>query len=90
MIGLTTALLAFAIEHWDVPPLAAFAAILLFGAFTRTSVVVFEPPPFIVIFAGMFLERGARFLLSAQSSAICADLYADRASHAARLTSSLA
>jgi galactofuranose transport system permease protein len=86
MIGLTTALLALAVEHWDVAPLAAILLLgALFGAFMRASVVHFERPPFIVTLAGMFLERGARFLLSTQSIAISTDFYADRAGHAARL-----
>jgi galactofuranose transport system permease protein len=71
MIGLTTALLALAVEHRDVAPLAAILLLgALFGAFMTASVVHFERPPFIVTLAGMFLERGARFLLSTQSIAI--------------------
>lgn len=96
VIGFTTIFLALAIEHWGMPPLAAFAAILvlsaLFGAAMGAIIQYFELPPFIVTLAGMFLARGASFLMSTQSIPIHADLYthlADLSVHltgAARLT----
>jgi simple sugar transport system permease protein len=89
VIGFTTIFLALAIERWDVPPLVAFAAILLlcavFGALMGAVIQYFKLPPFIVTLAGMFLARGTSFLLSTESIPINAGFYADLAGHAIRL-----
>ncbi|MDF2600730.1 MAG: yjfF [Methylobacterium brachiatum] len=79
VVGFTTVFLALAIERWGIPPLAAFAIVLgaaaLFGAAMGALIHVFEMPPFIVTLAGMFLARGAGFLLSTESVPINAPLY---------------
>ncbi|MBS7544486.1 sugar ABC transporter permease YjfF [Ancylobacter oerskovii] len=89
VIGFTTVFLAIAIEQWGVPPLMAFALILvisaLFGAAMGAAIEYFELPPFIVTLAGMFLARGASFLMSTESIPITADLYSHLAEQAIRL-----
>lgn len=89
VIGFTTVFLALAIERLGVPPMLAFAAILvicaLFGAAMGAAIEYFEMPPFIITLAGMFLARGASFLLSTESIPINAPLYADLAAYAIRL-----
>jgi len=89
VIGFTTVFLALAIERTGIPPLAAFALILvicaLYGALMGAAIQYFELPAFIVTLAGMFLARGASFLLSTESIPINAPLYADLADNALRL-----
>ncbi|MBS7540073.1 galactofuranose ABC transporter, permease protein YjfF [Ancylobacter lacus] len=89
VIGFTTVFLALAIERWGIPPLAAFAIILLvaaaFGAAMGAIIQYVDLPPFIVTLAGMFLARGASFLLSTESLPINADLYAHLSDLAFRL-----
>ncbi|MGI6246959.1 MAG: galactofuranose ABC transporter, permease protein YjfF [Pseudochelatococcus sp.] len=89
VIGFTTVFLAIAIEHYGVPPLAAFVAVLvvcaLFGAAMGAAIEYFALPPFIVTLAGMFLARGTSFLLSTESIPINAPFFADLAGHAIRL-----
>lgn len=79
VIGFTTVFVALAIEHWGVPPLIAFAVVLglsaAFGAAMGAVIHVFDLPPFIVTLAGMFLARGASFLLSTESVPINAAIY---------------
>ncbi|QIB34288.1 galactofuranose ABC transporter, permease protein YjfF [Ancylobacter pratisalsi] len=88
VIGFTTVFLAIAIERWGLPPLMAFALVLVlcagFGAAMGAVIQYFELPPFIVTLAGMFLARGVSFLLSTDSIPIDADLYANLSSHAIR------
>ena len=89
VIGFTTVFLAVVIEQHGVPPLAAFVMILvicaLFGALMGATIEYFALPPFIVTLAGMFLARGASFLLSTDSIPINAELYSTLADHAIRL-----
>lgn len=89
VVGFTTVFLALAIERWGMPPLLAFTLILvicaLFGATMGAMIQFFEMPPFIVTLAGMFLARGASFLLSTESIPINAALYSDLAGYAIRL-----
>ncbi|MET7241786.1 galactofuranose ABC transporter, permease protein YjfF [Methylobacterium sp. EM32] len=79
VIGFTSVFLAIAIERWGLPPLAAFALALLiaaaFGAAMGWIIAVLDLPPFIVTLAGMFLARGASFLISTESIPITAPLY---------------
>ena len=79
VIGFTTVFVALAIERLGMPPLLAFAAILLlcaaFGAAMGAIIHFFDMPPFIVTLAGMFLARGASFLMSTESTPISAPLY---------------
>jgi ribose/xylose/arabinose/galactoside ABC-type transport system permease subunit len=89
VIGFTTVFVALAIERLGVPPLLAFAAILLlcaaFGAVMGCVIHVFDLPPFIVTLAGMFLARGASFLLSTESIPITAPVYTTVSDFALRL-----
>lgn len=86
VIGFTTVFLALAIERTGMPPLVAFAVVLLlcglFGALMGAAIQYFELPAFIVTLAGMFLARGASFLLSTESIPITAPFYSDLAEHA--------
>jgi ribose/xylose/arabinose/galactoside ABC-type transport system permease subunit len=79
VIGFTTVALALAVERGGVPAPAAFLLVLvlsaLFGAAQGAMIVVFEMPPFIVTLAGMFLARGAAFLLSTDSIPVSDPLY---------------
>ncbi len=89
VIGFTTVFLALAIEHHGIPPLAACAMILvmgaLFGAAMGAMIQYFELPPFIVTLAGMFLARGAAFVMSTESIPINASLYTNLPDYAIRL-----
>ncbi|UHC20149.1 sugar ABC transporter permease YjfF (plasmid) [Methylobacterium currus] len=79
VIAFTSVFLAIAIERWGLPPLAAFALALaiaaLFGAAMGWIIAALDLPPFIVTLAGMFLARGASFLLSTESIPIAAPFY---------------
>jgi simple sugar transport system permease protein len=89
VVGFTTVFLALAIEHHGLSPWLAFPLILVicaaFGAAMGAVIEYFAMPPFIVTLAGMFLARGASFLLSTESIPINAPLYADLADYAIRL-----
>ncbi|PSO18204.1 galactofuranose ABC transporter, permease protein YjfF [Bradyrhizobium sp. MOS003] len=89
VIGFTTVFVALAIERWGMPPLVAFVAVLAlsaaFGAAMGAVIHVFDLPPFIVTLAGMFLARGASFLLSTESIPITAPLYSTVSDFALRL-----
>ncbi|RXT57709.1 sugar ABC transporter permease YjfF [Bosea sp. Tri-44] len=86
VIGFTTVFLALAIERAGMPPLTAFVVVLLlcalFGALMGAAIQYFELPAFIVTLAGMFLARGASFLLSTESIPITAPFYGELAEHA--------
>ncbi|WP_342363685.1 galactofuranose ABC transporter, permease protein YjfF [Terrarubrum flagellatum] len=79
VIGFTTVFLALAIDRWGVPPFLAFflAFVIagLFGAAMGGVIHAFDMPPFIVTLAGMFLARGAAFLLSTESIPIRSPAY---------------
>jgi simple sugar transport system permease protein len=79
VIGFTTVFVAITIERLGIPIWLAFAAILLictaFGAAMGAVIHFFDLPPFIVTLAGMFLARGASFLLSTESIPINAPAY---------------
>ena len=89
VIGFTTVFVALTTERLGLPPLVAFAAILIlcagFGAAMGAVIHVFDLPPFIVTLAGMFLARGASFLLSTESIPITAPLYTTVSDFALRL-----
>ena len=80
VIGFASVLLAVLIGRAGVPPVLAFALVLavsaLFGAAMGTLIRVLDMPPFIVSLAGMFLARGAAFLVSTESIPIDAPFYA--------------
>lgn len=79
VLGFTTVFLALAVGRWGIAPPLAFALVLalaaLFGAAIGAAIQYLEMPPFIVTLAGMFLARGASFLLSTRSVPIDAPLY---------------
>ncbi|MBX9650201.1 MAG: sugar ABC transporter permease YjfF, partial [Xanthobacteraceae bacterium] len=89
VIGFTTVFVAVMVERLGVPPLVAFAAILLlcaaFGATMGAIIHVFDMPPFIVTLAGMFLARGSSFLISTESTPITAPIYATVSDFALKL-----
>ena len=89
VIGFTTVFVALSIERLGIPPSLAFAAILVicaaFGAAMGSVIHVFDLPPFIVTLAGMFLARGASFLLSTESIPITAPVYSAVSDFALRL-----
>lgn len=89
VIGFTTVFVALAIERAGMPPWLAFVAVLVlcaaFGATMGAVIQAFDMPPFIVTLAGMFLARGASFLMSTESTAINAPLYAAVSDFAVRL-----
>jgi simple sugar transport system permease protein len=89
VIGFTTVFVALAIESWGLPPWLAFLAVLaicaLFGAAMGAIIHHFDLPPFIVTLAGMFLARGASFLLSTESLPISAPVYSAVSEFALRL-----
>jgi simple sugar transport system permease protein len=70
-ISITTALL---VETRGVPPVLAIPAVLvigtLFGAGMGTLIHFYALPPFLVTLAGMFLARGAGFMLKLESMPI--------------------
>ena len=89
VIGFTTVFVALAIGRLGMPPWLAFAAILLlcaaFGAAMGGIIHAFDLPPFIVTLAGMFLARGASFLLSTESIPINDPVYSTISDFALRL-----
>ena len=80
VIGFATVFIALATERLGLPPLAAFAILMVlcaaFGAATGTVIHFFDMPPFIVTLEGMFVARGTSFLMSTESTPITAPLYA--------------
>jgi galactofuranose transport system permease protein len=79
VIAFTTVFIALTTARLGLPPLAAFAILLLlcagFGAAMGAVIHFFDMPPFIVTLAGMFLVRGTSFLVSTESTPINAPLY---------------
>ncbi len=79
VIAFTTVFLAITIDQLGVPPFLAFALIIviavLFGAAMGMIIHYLKTPPFIVTLAGMFLARGACFLLTTDSIPVQHDLY---------------
>ena len=79
VIGFATVFVALTTERLGLPPLAAFAILLLlcagFGAAMGAVIHFFDMPPFIVTLAGMFLVRGISFLMSTESTPITAPFY---------------
>ena len=74
VVAFTSTLIASLVERHGVNPLTAIALGLLvgtcFGAGMGSLIQFFELPPFLVTLAGMFLARGAGFLIEPQSLAI--------------------
>jgi galactofuranose transport system permease protein len=76
-------MLGVLISHQGIDPAVAFAAALAagtaFGAFQGAAIHALGAPAFIVTLAGMFLARGAAFLLTADSIPIDHRTYEDLA-----------
>lgn len=72
-------LLGVLITQQGIDPLAAFAIVILlgtgFGALQGSAIHLLGAPAFIVTLAGMFLARGACFLLTENSIPISSPLY---------------
>ena len=79
VLAFVSVLLAVFITRLDVDPLLAFALALLvgtaFGALQGAAIHLLGAPAFIVTLAGMFLARGACFLLTEDSIPINSALY---------------
>jgi len=88
VIGFSTVFLALTIEG-GMPPVLAFTLLILisaaFGAAMGAAIHYFEMPPFIVTLAGMFLARGASFLMSTESIPITHPLFSEITSWSLRL-----
>ena len=67
VIAFTTIFLAIALDSWGLAPIVAFPLIAI--------IHYLKTPPFIVTLAGMFLARGACFLLTTDSLPITHPLY---------------
>ncbi|QYD71813.1 sugar ABC transporter permease YjfF [Paraburkholderia edwinii] len=74
VVALTTILCAVAAQWWHWPIWAIVPLVLLFGALFGAAmgalIHFFKLQPFIVTLAGMFLARGACFLITTQSITI--------------------
>lgn len=79
VIAFTTVFLAIALDSWGLAPIIAFPLIvsiaIAFGAAMGAVIHYLKTPPFIVTLAGMFLARGACFLLTTDSLPITHPLY---------------
>ncbi|WP_374383106.1 galactofuranose ABC transporter, permease protein YjfF [Dongia sp.] len=79
VIAFATVFLAIAIGSWGMPPLLAFGLVILiavlFGAAMGAVIHFLKTPPFIVTLAGMFLARGACFLLTTDSIPVDHEIY---------------
>lgn len=79
VIAFTGVFLAVIMRDTSIHPLAAFALVLAitvaFGAAMGAIIHYLEMPPFIVTLAGMFLARGAAYVLSTESVPITHDFY---------------
>ncbi|MCC4594964.1 sugar ABC transporter permease YjfF [Xanthomonas campestris pv. phormiicola] len=79
VIAFTTVLSAALVQRHACPPLAAIALVLLlgalFGAFMGMLIQRYRLQPFVVTLAGMFLARGASYLISVDSIPIDDALY---------------
>jgi ribose/xylose/arabinose/galactoside ABC-type transport system permease subunit len=79
VIAFTGVFLAVILRETSIHPLAAFALVLLitvaFGAAMGALIHFLQMPPFIVTLAGMFLARGAAYVLSTDSVPITHEFY---------------
>lgn len=71
VIAFTSVFVAVMVGTYEVHPLLAFAMVLaistLFGCLMGAMIRFLSIPPFVVTLAGMFLARGAAYLISTQS-----------------------
>ncbi|MCD9149066.1 galactofuranose ABC transporter, permease protein YjfF [Pseudophaeobacter flagellatus] len=79
VIAFTGVFLAVVLRDTTLHPLMAFALVLVitsaFGAAMGSIIHYLEMPPFIVTLAGMFLARGAAYVLSTDSVPITHEFY---------------
>lgn len=79
VVAFTGVFCALMIENTGIHPLVIFALVLLigalFGATMGAAIHYLKIPPFIVTLAGMFLARGASFVLSKASIPITHSFY---------------
>ena len=79
VIAFTGVFLAVVLRDTQMHPLMAFALALViatvFGAIMGALIHCLEMPPFIVTLAGMFLARGAAYVLSTESVPITHEFY---------------
>lgn len=79
VIAFTGVFLAVILRDTSIHPLMAFALVLAittaFGASMGAVIHYLEMPPFIVTLAGMFLARGAAYVLSTESVPITHEFY---------------
>ncbi|WLD99579.1 sugar ABC transporter permease YjfF [Agrobacterium leguminum] len=71
VIAFTSVFVAVMVGTYNIHPLLAFAIVLvvstLFGCLMGAMIRFLAIPPFVVTLAGMFLARGAAYLISTQS-----------------------
>ncbi|MCP2156723.1 UNVERIFIED_ORG: simple sugar transport system permease protein [Rhizobium sp. SLBN-170] len=71
VIAFTSVFVAVMVGTYNIHPLLAFAIVLvistLFGCMMGAMIRFLSIPPFVVTLAGMFLARGAAYLISTQS-----------------------
>jgi galactofuranose transport system permease protein len=71
VIAFASVFVAVLVGTYNVHPLVAFAAVLvistIFGCLMGAMIRFLSIPPFVVTLAGMFLARGAAYLISTQS-----------------------
>ncbi|MCZ7929889.1 sugar ABC transporter permease YjfF [Rhizobium pusense] len=71
VIAFTSVFVAVLVGTYNIHPLLAFAVVLListlFGCLMGAMIRFLSIPPFVVTLAGMFLARGAAYLISTQS-----------------------
>ncbi|WP_082065880.1 galactofuranose ABC transporter, permease protein YjfF [Agrobacterium arsenijevicii] len=71
VIAFTSVFVAVMVGTYNIHPLLAFAIVLvvstLFGCLMGAMIRFLSIPPFVVTLAGMFLARGAAYLISTQS-----------------------
>ncbi|WP_421460845.1 galactofuranose ABC transporter, permease protein YjfF [Agrobacterium tumefaciens] len=71
VIAFTSVFVAVMVGTYNIHPLMAFAIVLvistLFGCLMGAMIRFLSIPPFVVTLAGMFLARGAAYLISTQS-----------------------
>ncbi|MFK0385742.1 galactofuranose ABC transporter, permease protein YjfF [Agrobacterium sp. NPDC090273] len=71
VIAFTSVFVAVMVGTYNVHPVLAFAVVLaistLFGCLMGAMIRFLSIPPFVVTLAGMFLARGAAYLISTQS-----------------------
>ncbi|MDP9771517.1 galactofuranose ABC transporter, permease protein YjfF [Agrobacterium pusense] len=71
VIAFTSVFVAVLVGTYNIHPLLAFAIVLListlFGCLMGAMIRFLTIPPFVVTLAGMFLARGAAYLISTQS-----------------------